>query len=100
MRHVLTMAAVIAVTLCSVPLSSTDALAGGRAPGGPGVLGASAAASGGTWGTAGKLPRTAAPGKGGDLSGAVIDSVSCASAGNCSAGGSYADRSVMPMPSW
>jgi hypothetical protein len=45
---------------------------------------------GGTWGKAIKVPGTAALNKDG---GAAINSVSCASAGNCSAGGSYADSS-------
>ena len=44
----------------------------------------------GTWGTAIEVPGTAALNQGGD---AEIDSVSCASAGNCSAGGNYADSS-------
>jgi D-alanine-D-alanine ligase-like ATP-grasp enzyme len=43
----------------------------------------------GTWGTAQEVPGTAALNKGGV---AVIFSVSCASAGNCSAGGYYANR--------
>jgi hypothetical protein len=40
----------------------------------------------GTWGTAEEVPGTAALNQGGDAS---ITSVSCTSAGNCSAGGSY-----------
>src|SRR6266699_1513833 len=52
-----------------------------------GAIGA-AAASGGTWGTAREVPGTAALDQGGPA-GAL--SVSCASAGNCSAGGTYAD---------
>ena len=43
---------------------------------------------GGTWGTAIEVPGTAALNTGG---GAAVNSVSCASAGNCSAGGSYSD---------
>jgi hypothetical protein len=42
----------------------------------------------GTWGTAREVPGSAALNKGGL---AVVHSVSCASAGNCSAGGSYGD---------
>src|SRR5215813_7619968 len=42
---------------------------------------------GGTWGTAIEVPGTAALNQGGF---AVISSVSCGAAGNCSAGGSYA----------
>jgi hypothetical protein len=44
----------------------------------------------GTWHAAIKVPGTAALNQGG---GADIDSVSCASAGNCSAGGAYIDSS-------
>jgi hypothetical protein len=44
--------------------------------------------TGGKWGTAEEVPGTAALNKGGN---AGITSVSCASAGNCSAGGSYKD---------
>src|SRR5215471_3537241 len=44
----------------------------------------------GTWGKAIEVPGTAALNRGG---GATIHSVSCASAGNCSAGGSYTRRS-------
>ena len=50
--------------------------------------GVAAAASGGTWGTAREMPGTAALSQG---LGAEALSVSCASAGNCSAGGTYAD---------
>ena len=46
--------------------------------------------AGGTWHTAIEVPGTAALNRGGQAS---LDSVSCASAGNCSAGGSYADGS-------
>jgi hypothetical protein len=42
--------------------------------------------TGGTWGTAQEVPGTAALNTGGV---AVLSSVSCASAGNCAAGGSY-----------
>ena len=44
----------------------------------------------GAWGTAIEVPGTAALNKGDD---AAISSVSCVSAGNCSAGGSYTDDS-------
>ncbi len=44
----------------------------------------------GTWGTAEEVPGTAALNKGGSAS---LKSVSCASAGNCSGGGSYTDGS-------
>jgi hypothetical protein len=44
----------------------------------------------GTWGTAKEVPGTAALNKGGN---AAVTSVSCGSAGNCSAGGFYKDSS-------
>ena len=44
----------------------------------------------GTWGKAEQVPGTAALNKG---NAAVINSVSCASAGSCGAGGSYTDGS-------
>ena len=66
-----------------------------------GVDGASAAtrtlaapgttAVGGTWGTAQEVPGTASLNKGVN---AQVNSVSCASAGNCSAGGFYKDGSL------
>src|SRR5580704_2858779 len=49
---------------------------------------ARAAASGGTWGKAEEIPGIAALNKGGE---AALTSVSCASAGNCSAGRYYQD---------
>ena len=52
--------------------------------------GVAAAASGGTWGTAREVPGTAALNQG--LPAEAL-SVSCASAGNCSAGGYYTDGS-------
>src|SRR5436305_6560054 len=42
----------------------------------------------GTWGTARKFPGTAVLNQGGN---AVVEAVSCTSAGNCSAGGYYVD---------
>src|SRR5260370_17691732 len=45
----------------------------------------------GTWHTAIEVPGTAALNQGGN---AIINSVSCAAAGNCSAGGAYVDSSV------
>ena len=50
------------------------------------VAGGRAAAPGGTWGKAEQVPGTAALNTGGNAS---VGSVSCASAGSCSAGGSY-----------
>jgi len=55
------------------------------------ILGARAVASGGGWGTAEEVPGTAALNAGGFFAG--TNSVSCASAGNCSAGGDYTDGS-------
>jgi hypothetical protein len=49
------------------------------------------AAVGGTWGTAQEVPGTASLNKGVN---AQVNSVSCASAGNCSAGGFYNDGSL------
>src|SRR5215470_3769673 len=49
---------------------------------------AAAAASRGTWDTAREVPGTGALNSGGS---ALVISVSCASAGNCAAGGAYAD---------
>jgi hypothetical protein len=76
---------VLALTAAVSSSSSRDAGAGTHA-----AAGARALASGGTWGTAKEVPGTAALNKGGV---AEISSVSCASAGNCSAGGFYADAS-------
>ncbi|HEX9030710.1 MAG TPA: hypothetical protein VF834_02615, partial [Streptosporangiaceae bacterium] len=45
----------------------------------------------GTWGTARELPGTGALNTGGD---AYVNSLACASAGNCSAGGFYTDSSA------
>jgi hypothetical protein len=52
-----------------------------------------AAGPNGAWGKAEEVPGTAALNKGGD---AEINSVSCASAGNCSAGGFYESSSNPP----
>jgi len=49
----------------------------------------------GTWGTAEEVPGTAALDQGED---AEIRSVSCASAGNCSAGGRYVDAAGHTQP--
>jgi hypothetical protein len=51
---------------------------------------AAQASPGGTWHTAKQVPGTATLNKGGS---AQVQSVSCASAGNCSAGGYYTDKS-------
>jgi D-alanine-D-alanine ligase-like ATP-grasp enzyme len=47
----------------------------------------------GTWGRAEEVPGSAALNRGGEIADVGINSVSCASAGNCSAGGFYTDRS-------
>jgi hypothetical protein len=50
--------------------------------------------TGGTWGTAIRVPGTTALNKGGN---AEITSVSCVTAGNCTVGGDYADASYLPQ---
>ncbi len=86
MRGLIRRAAVVAgavVVLLGLAVgvaSATGAAAGPRLAAGTRAL------SGGTWGTAEEVPGTAALNRGGF---AVITSVSCASAGNCSAGGFY-----------
>ena len=85
-------AVIIAVTAAACPLvfaGTGQAAAGTRMP-----AGARAAALGGTWHTAQKVPGTAALNTGG---GAQVQSVSCRSAGNCSAGGWYTDSSRHPQ---
>ena len=76
---------VVAGAVCSMLLSGVYAAAGAQA-----AAGARTGALSGTWGTAQEVPGTAALNKGGN-GGAT--SVSCASAGDCSAGGSYTDGS-------
>jgi D-alanine-D-alanine ligase-like ATP-grasp enzyme len=73
--------AVIAAT------AAAAALLAGASPAAAQAAGARAASSG-TWGTAEEVPGTAALNQGG---GAAVQSVSCASAGNCSAAGDYSD---------
>ena len=75
---------VLALTAASLA-SSAGAEAQTRA-----VAGTRAAAAGGSWRTAIEVPGTAALNVGGH---AQLTSVSCASAGNCSAGGYYWDAS-------
>src|SRR6266849_4166507 len=82
-------AMMIAVTAAVCPLvfaGTGQAVAGTRM-----AAGVQAAAAGGTWHTAQKVPGAATLNKGGE---AQVQSVSCASAGNCSAGGDYKDSSV------
>jgi len=64
--------------------------AGGFYLGGSGQQAFVVSQAGGTWHKAIKVPGTAALNQGGS---AELGSVSCASAGNCSAGGTYADGS-------
>jgi len=81
-------AMIIAVTAAVCPLvfaGAGQAVAGTRMP-----AGAGAAALGGTWHTAQKVPGAGTLNSGGN---AQVQSVSCASAGNCSAGGGYTDSS-------
>src|SRR5580658_1676674 len=79
--------AVAAIVLCPGLLTSGGASAAAVLPG---VARARPAASGRTWGKAEEVPGTAALNTGGT---AGITSVSCAPAGNCSAGGSYTGSS-------
>src|SRR5215831_16870850 len=75
----------MAATFCSALLACIGA---SPAPASAAPKVAARAALGGTWGTAKELPGLAALNKGGD---GVISSVSCASPGNCGAGGIYRD---------
>jgi hypothetical protein len=75
--------------VCSVLLAGA-AVAGTHAPGGR----QAAAASPPRWRTAQALPGLAALNLGGS---AAFDSISCATPGNCSAGGSYAAKSTHPQ---
>jgi D-alanine-D-alanine ligase-like ATP-grasp enzyme len=68
-----------------VLLGTAAGIAGGAAG-----IAASRGAAAGTWGTAREVPGTAALNAGGF---AAIHEMSCASAGNCSAGGEYVDSS-------
>ncbi len=83
-RSATMIAAAAAVAVCSALLTGASAVSAGTHA----AAAAHAAASGGSWGTAKKVPGLAALNKGGNAS---ITSVSCGSAGNCSAGGFYAD---------
>jgi hypothetical protein len=74
------MTAVAVAGFACVAAFTSPALAAGRQPGADRVV------AGGTWGTAEELPGSAALNNGGL---AAVKSVSCASAGNCSAGGDY-----------
>jgi hypothetical protein len=78
------------ILILALAAAASPSSARGAAAGTPAAAGARAAASGGTWGTAQQVPGIAALNKGGF---AEITSVSCAKAGDCSAGGSYLDAS-------
>jgi len=78
--------AAAAAAIC--PGLLTGATAAAAATGSPAA--ARVPSSGGTWGKAQEVPGTAALNKGGT---ADAESVSCGSAGNCSAGGYYTDGS-------
>jgi hypothetical protein len=82
-RHVAKFALTAAAACSALVASSGAAVAGMHA-----AAGARSAVSSGTWGTAQKVPGLATLNKNGD---ADLTSVSCASPGNCSAGGFYSD---------
>ena len=83
-RHFVTMiVAVSAAAGLTMVTGSGGAMAGTRAA-------APRAALAATWGAAREMPGTAALNQGGD---AQVNSVSCGSPGNCSAGGVYSDSS-------
>src|ERR1022692_3884540 len=73
----------------SVSCGSAGSCAAGGYYLGRGQQGVVAVERNGRWGTAIEVPGLAALNKGGD---AKVNSVSCASAGNCAAGGIYRDR--------
>ena len=74
--------------IVAVAVAGVASLASGSAAASTGAVAASLGSP--VWGTAQEVPGTAALNQGGD---AGIASVSCASAGNCSAGGYYGDSS-------
>ena len=74
--------------IVAVAVVAAASLAGGSAAASTGAVAASPGSH--VWGTAQEVPGTAALNRGGQ---AAIASVSCASAGNCSAGGFYLDSS-------
>ena len=75
------------VVMTAAAVLGTALLTGaGAAAGAPAGTAASAAAQGGTWGTAAEIPGSNRLNHGGQ---ATIGTVSCASAANCGAGGSY-----------
>jgi hypothetical protein len=81
--------AAMVIAVAAAVCSSVFA-AGAQASGTDRIAGAQAAVLSGTWHTAQKVPGVGILNKGGN---AQIQSVSCASAGNCSAGGYYTNGS-------
>jgi hypothetical protein len=75
-----------ALTIAAVAVVVASLASGGAAA----RTDAAASLSSHLWGTAEEVPGTAALNQGGS---AQITSVSCAAAGNCSAGGDYTDSS-------
>jgi hypothetical protein len=85
-QHFSAMAAVAAAVVCSALLAGPSAAGAGTQR----AVMAHSAAAGGTWGKAEEVPGLAALG---DTRGSEVHSLSCGSAGNCSAGGGYFDAS-------
>ncbi len=82
-------AAVMAVAVAGAVAPALSVTAGVRPPGAGDVLAAMGTVqAAGSWGTAIEVPGLGALNKGGN---AEVTSVSCASAGNCAAGGFYTD---------
>ena len=81
---------IVAVLACSGFLANSSAISAQTAPAARGTALAGTASSG-TWGTAEEVPGSGALNIGAR---AAINSVSCASAGNCTAGGYYASTSL------
>ena len=86
-RHKVVMVLAAAAALwCAAPLATGRAAPAGVA----GAAAAAAAGAAGTWRAAIEVPGTGGLNKGGN---AAVQSVSCASAGNCAAGGLFTDGS-------
>src|SRR5258706_609129 len=84
-RHKVVMVLAAAALWCAAPLAT-----GCAAPAGVAGAAAGAAARAATWRAAIEVPGTGGLNKGGN---AAVNSVSCASAGNCAAAGGYTDGS-------
>ncbi len=87
LRYLLSAGAVAAFCLALMPDAGAAAAAAHRTAAAP-------VTAGGTWGNATTVPGLAALSKGG----AVLVSVSCASPGNCGAGGEYVDGAGRTQP--